>query len=172
MQSNRNEFHCSRKKMNSTECIVTVMSDICPNLCGWFGEVIKHHVSKWHHWFSLRLTCIVFEAKILGTLALAFWKPLSQNHLGCASALKEWSWGCCKALTHSRVLSLKDCFCKTCLISFCFPITQMGNVQIHRNNVGLNVVKAVKQFQIFCKLLCKYEILQDNSGLDLTFVWS
>jgi len=48
----------------------------------------------------------------------------------------------------------------------------MGNVQVHRNNVGLDLLKVVKQFQIFSKLLYKYEsvsILQDNLGLHLMF---
>lgn len=45
----------------------------------------------------------------------------------------------------------------------------MGYVHLHRNNVRLNLLKVVKQFQI-CKFLYKTEILEDNFVLDLRFV--
>lgn len=47
----------------------------------------------------------------------------------------------------------------------------MGYAQIRKDYIELNLLKVLKQFQIFCKVLNKYEILEDNFVLDFTFVW-
>lgn len=46
----------------------------------------------------------------------------------------------------------------------------MGYAQVNDNYVELNLLKVLKQFQTFCNVLNKYEILEDNFVLDLTFV--
>lgn len=59
-----------------------------------------------------------------------------------------------------------SCILKPLLKSIYLLIAQMGYAQVHKSYI----LKVFKRFQIFCKVLNKYEILEDNSVLGLTFV--
>lgn len=156
---------------NCSERVVTAVSGICHKyLHAWFGEVVNNCLSKCDHCFFFQID-IHIEATVLENLGLIFWKPLCHDHLVCASTLKNEAIVIAKASCTIRNW-ISSFFWKTLLKSFCFFITQVGYVQAHRNNVGLNFLKVVKQFQIFCEFLYKYEILEDNFVLDLRFGWS